>query len=68
MGFGLLSVSIWLPIAVGILLLALGRDDQPGAARWLALVGAVASFLVTIPLITGFDNASAALQFQENLP
>ena len=68
MGFGLLSVSIWLPIAVGILLLALGRDDQPGTARWLALVGAVASFLVTIPLITGFDNASAALQFQENLP
>ena len=68
MGFGLLSVSIWLPIAVGILLLALGRDDQPGVARWLALVGAVASFLVTIPLITGFDNASAALQFQENLP
>ena len=68
MGFGLLSVSIWLPIAVGILLLALGRDDQPGVARWLALVGAVVSFLVTIPLITGFDNASAALQFQENLP
>ena len=68
MGFGLLSVSIWLPIAVGILLLALGRDDQPGVARWLALVGAVASFLVTIPLITGFDNASAALQFQESLP
>ena len=68
MGFGLLSVSIWLPIAVGILLLALGRDDQPGTARWLALVGAVASFLVTIPLITGFDNASAALQFQESLP
>ena len=68
MGFGLLSVSIWLPIAVGILLLALGRDDQPGTARWLALVGAVASFLVTIPLITGFDNATAALQFQENLP
>jgi NADH-quinone oxidoreductase subunit M len=68
MGFGLLSVSIWLPIAVGILLLALGRDDQPGVARWLALVGAVASFLVTIPLITGFDNATAALQFQESLP
>ena len=68
MGFGLLSVSIWLPIAFGVALLALGRDDMPGAARWLALVGAVASFLVTLPLISGFDNASAALQFQENLP
>ena len=68
MGFGLLSASIWLPIAFGALLLALGRDDNPGAARRLALLGAVASFLVTLPLITRFDNASAALQFQENLP
>ena len=68
MGFGLLSVAIWLPIAVGVLLLAMGRDDNPGAARWLALVGALAAFLVTLPLIGGFDQASAALQFQENLP
>ena len=66
MGFGLLSISIWLPIVFGGLLLAIGRDDQPGLARWLALIGAVVSFLVTIPLITGFDSASAALQFQEN--
>ncbi len=65
---GLLSVSIWLPIAFGALLLALGRDDKPQVVRWLALIGAIASFLVTIPLVTGFDGASAALQFQENLP
>jgi NADH-quinone oxidoreductase subunit M len=68
MGLGLLSVSIWLPIAVGILLLALGRDDNPGMSRWLALLGSVASFLVTLPLISGFDKSSPALQFQENLP
>ena len=68
MGFGLLSVPIWLPIAFGLVLLALGRDDHPRAARWLALVGALISFLVTLPLITGFDNGTAALQFQENLP
>ena len=65
---GLLSLSIWLPIAFGAVLLALGRDDKPQVVRWLALIGAVASFLVTIPLVTGFDTASAALQFQENLP
>ena len=65
---GLLSVSIWLPIAFGAVLLALGRDDKPQVVRWLALIGAVASFLVTIPLVTGFDTGSAALQFQENLP
>ena len=67
MGFGLLSVSIWLPIAFGVLLLAIGRDDNPGLARMLALAGAVLSFLVTIPLITGFDNGTAALQFQESM-
>ena len=64
---GLLSLSIWLPIAFGAVLLATGRDDRASSARWLALVGAVLSFAVTIPLITGFDNASAALQFSENL-
>ena len=65
---GLLSVAIWLPIVAGVLLLALGRDEQAGVVRWMALLAAIASFLVTIPLITGFDTATAAMQFQENLP
>ena len=65
---GLLSVAIWLPIVSGAILLALGRDEQANAVRWLALVAALASFLVTIPLITGFDAGTAAMQFQENLP
>ena len=65
---GLLSVAIWLPIAVGALLLAMGRDAYANTVRWVALVGAVAGFLVTLPLISGFDNASAAMQFQENQP
>ncbi len=64
---GLLSVAIWLPIAFGAVLLATGRDDRAQRARWLALVGAALSFVVTIPLITGFDSTSAALQFSENL-
>ncbi len=67
MGFGILSASIWLPIAVGVLLLALGRDDNPGPVRWVALIGAVAGLLVTLPLIGGFDLTTAALQFQENM-
>jgi NADH-quinone oxidoreductase subunit M len=65
---GLLSVSIWLPILAGVVLLATGRDDNAHAVRWLALVAAVASFLVTLPLISGFDTGSAAMQYQENLP
>ncbi|MGY0194048.1 NADH-quinone oxidoreductase subunit M [Leptothrix sp. BB-4] len=63
-----LSIAIWLPIAFGAVLLALGRDDNAGVVRWIALVGAVVSFLVTIPLISGFDVASAAMQFQEVQP
>jgi len=62
---GLLSIAIWLPIAFGVLLLAVGRDQNAGMVRALALVGAIASFLVTIPLITGFDTGTAAMQFVE---
>jgi NADH-quinone oxidoreductase subunit M len=64
---GLLSIAIWLPIAFGVLLLAVGRDENARMVRGLALVGAVASFLVTLPLITGFDTSTAAMQFVEKL-
>lgn len=64
---GLLSLAIWTPIAFGILLLALGRDEQAGAVRWVALIGALVSFLVTLPLYTGFNTASAAMQFVEKV-
>jgi len=61
-----LSLAIFLPIVCGALLLAIGRDEQANAVRWMALIGAVASFLVTIPLITGFDTSTAAMQFVES--
>jgi NADH-quinone oxidoreductase subunit M len=38
---GLLSLAIWTPIAFGVVLLALGRDEQAGVVRWIALIGAV---------------------------
>ncbi|MEY8689804.1 MAG: NADH-quinone oxidoreductase subunit M [Leptothrix sp. (in: b-proteobacteria)] len=63
-----LSLSIWLPIIIGALLLPMGRSQQAGMVRWLALAGSVISFLVTIPLVTGFNTATAALQFQEKSP
>ncbi|RYG05960.1 MAG: NADH-quinone oxidoreductase subunit M, partial [Burkholderiales bacterium] len=62
---GLLSLAIWMPIVFGVVLLALGRDDQARSVRWIALIGAILSFLVTLPLLGGFDNASAAMQFVE---
>jgi NADH-quinone oxidoreductase subunit M len=64
---GLLSLAIWLPVAFGVLLLATGRDQNAGVVRMLALVGALVSFLVTLPVISGFDNSTAAMQFVEKL-
>jgi NADH-quinone oxidoreductase subunit M len=64
---GLLSFAIWLPILSGVALLAFGRDQNAGAVRWIALIAAFASFMVTLPLISGFDNGTAAMQFQEKL-
>jgi NADH-quinone oxidoreductase subunit M len=65
---GILSTAIWLPIGFGLLLLAFGSDRQAHVVRWLALVGALASFVVTIPVITMFDPASAGMQFVEHAP
>ena len=61
----LLSLAIWLPIVAGILLLAFGKDENAAGVRWFALIGALASFAVTVPLVTGFDVASALPQFAE---
>ena len=63
---GLLSLAIWLPVFAGAFLLAFGRDSNAGAVRWFALVAAIVSFVITIPLITGFDTTTAAMQFVEN--
>ncbi|CAM4077578.1 NADH-quinone oxidoreductase subunit M [Comamonas aquatilis] len=62
---GLLSLSIWVPIAFGALLLAMGREGQANAVRWLALIGALVGLAVTIPVVTGFDTTTAAMQFGE---
>jgi len=64
---GILSLAIFLPIVGGALLLALGRDEHAGAVRWAALLIAAVSFIVTLPLISGFDTTTAAMQFQENM-
>ena len=62
---GLLSLAIWTPIIFGVVLLALGRDDQARTVRWVALVGAVVSFMVTLPLYDGFKLGTSAMQFVE---
>ena len=62
----LLSLAIWIPVAFGILLLAIGRQENAGVTRWIALIGAVIGFLVTIPVMTQFNGGTAAMQFVEH--
>jgi len=67
-GLPLLSIAIWLPIVGGLLVLATGSDRNAGLARLIALVVAVAGFLVTLPLYIGFDVTTSDMQFTELLP
>ncbi|MGH8726652.1 MAG: NADH-quinone oxidoreductase subunit M [Burkholderiales bacterium] len=64
----LLSTVIWLPIVFAGLILATGGDRNAKLARWLALVGSIAGFLVAIPLYTQFDVSTPAMQFVEFTP
>jgi NADH-quinone oxidoreductase subunit M len=64
-GFPLLSLVIWMPIFVGIVVLATGGDHNARLARWLALVGSILSLLVAIPLYTQFDPIMSGMQFVE---
>ena len=65
---GLLSLAIWVPIFFGAVLLAFGRDEHGNAVRWVALMGALVSFAVTLPIYGGFEVSSAAMQFVEKAP
>ena len=64
---GLLSLAIWTPIFFGVVLLALGRDEQAGAVRWIALIGALAGLFATFPLMANFVPGTADIQFVEKL-
>lgn len=61
----LLSLSIWVPIAAGVLVLATGGDKRAPLARILAFIGALAGFLITLPLFAQFDRLSGGYQFTE---
>ncbi len=61
--FPLLSLVIWLPIVGGLLVLAAGKNDV--LVRWLALVFSSLTFLVSLPLYTGFDSSTYKMQFVE---
>ena len=61
----LLSLLVWLPIIGGLLTLAFG-NERANAARWFATVVATIVLALCVPLLTGFDMGTAAMQFVEN--
>jgi NADH-quinone oxidoreductase subunit M len=62
----LLSVLIWLPILGAVAVLAFGR--QANTARWLALLTALATFALSIPLWLHYVPAlGPAMQFIEHV-
>ena len=60
----ILSLTIWLPIIGGALVLASG-NKAANATRWTALIIAILTFLVSLPLWSGFDTSTAQMQFVE---
>ena len=61
----ILSFTIWVPVLAGIAVLASADESKPNKTRWLALLGGIVSFLVSIPLYTQFNFADGGFQYQE---
>ncbi|TMH56777.1 MAG: NADH-quinone oxidoreductase subunit M, partial [Betaproteobacteria bacterium] len=62
-----LSLAVWVPIVAGFIVLAVG-DRNLREARGVSLLGAIVGFLVTIPLVTGFQTGTSVMQFVELNP
>ncbi|MDH4162244.1 MAG: NADH-quinone oxidoreductase subunit M [Nitrospirota bacterium] len=65
LGFPLLSLMIFVPLAGAVILLAV-RDAR--AARWIALLFSIAEIGLSVPLLANFDGSIAHMQFGESLP
>jgi NADH-quinone oxidoreductase subunit M len=65
-GIDILSTLIWLPIGGGVVTVLLG-DRNARLARWCALLTALVTAALCLPLWRGFDAATASLQYVERL-
>ncbi|MCU7853587.1 MAG: NADH-quinone oxidoreductase subunit M, partial [Candidatus Thiodiazotropha sp. (ex Monitilora ramsayi)] len=63
----ILTLTIWLPIIGGFMVLASG-DREANATKWTALTIAILTFIVSLPLWFAFDSATAEMQFVERVP
>ena len=63
-GYPILSTVIFLPILGGLFMLLLARR-QESLIKWSALLISVLTFLLALPLFTGFDKTTHLMQFVE---
>ena len=66
----ILSVTIFLPLVGALFIFALSGDDEATKrnARYVALWTTLATFLVSLFLVAGFDRSVSDFQFVENRP
>src|SRR5450830_496059 len=62
-----LSLSIWIPILFGLVVLAFS-DRHAAQVRRISLIGAVLGLAVSLPLYAGFNTQTSAMQFSELSP
>ena len=62
-----LSLSIWIPILFGLVVLAFS-DRHAAQVRQIALIGALLGLAASLPLYSGFNTQTSAMQFSELSP
>jgi len=61
----ILSLSIWVPVIAGVIVLVLGSDTRAFFTRWIAFLGSITGLIVTLPLYLQFDTTANGFQFLE---
>jgi NADH-quinone oxidoreductase subunit M len=64
LSYPILSTVIFLPV-FGALLILLSRRSWELLTKWIALATSIATFLLSIPLLTEFDKSTHKMQFAE---
>ena len=60
---GLLSITVFLPAAVAVLVALFARGEKADQQiRWIAIGATVVTFLLTVLIFVGYDRANAAIK------
>jgi len=63
--YPVLTWIVFTPLAGALLILALGKRNEPGAARWIALLTTLVNLALCACAAAHFSNGTAKMQFDE---